>query len=221
MESKKVSPLANDTANRALDAAERLVQTMGFNWFSYADIAIELGIRKASLHHHFATKGDLGCALIRRYIERFRVELEALNAERSGAPRKLARYAQLYEDVLRGKRLCLCGMLAAEYASLPQLMQAEIRRFFDLNQIWITSVIEEGRRSRHFHSRGSASAVASMVLSGLEGAMLIARPYDDVARFSASAAQVLSSLNASPRAAPHRRVQGARASALTNVRRIR
>ena len=169
---------------------------MGFNWFSYADIAAELGIRKASLHHHFPTKGDLGCALITRYIERFGAELAALDADGADAPRKLARYAHLYEDVLRGNRLCLCGMLAAEYASLPPPMQVEIRRFFDLNQAWLASVIEAGRRAGQFHSRGSAAAVAGMVLSALEGAMLVARPYEDVARFSASAAQVLAGLNA-------------------------
>jgi len=46
--------------------AERLVQVRGFNGFSYADIAAELHITKASLHYHFATKADLGEALIAR-----------------------------------------------------------------------------------------------------------------------------------------------------------
>ncbi|MDP2026901.1 TetR/AcrR family transcriptional regulator [Sulfuriferula sp.] len=41
-----------------------MVQRRGFNDFSYADIANEVGIRKASLHHHFPTKTDLGLALI-------------------------------------------------------------------------------------------------------------------------------------------------------------
>ena len=52
------------TANRILDVAERLVQLRGYNAFSYADVAKAVGIRKASLHYHFATKGDLGLALV-------------------------------------------------------------------------------------------------------------------------------------------------------------
>jgi TetR/AcrR family transcriptional repressor of nem operon len=112
------------TATRMLDSAEKLVQTMGFNWFSYADIAQELGVRKASLHHHFTTKGDLGLALIERYIRQFQRALEEIDARQVDAAAKLAHYAKLYEDVLRGKRLCLCGMLAAEYGSLPEPMQA-------------------------------------------------------------------------------------------------
>jgi AcrR family transcriptional regulator len=33
-----------DTAARILDSAERLVQSRGFNGFSYADVAAELGV---------------------------------------------------------------------------------------------------------------------------------------------------------------------------------
>jgi len=40
------------TADRVLDIAEALVQTRGYNAFSYADISRAVGVRKASLHHH-------------------------------------------------------------------------------------------------------------------------------------------------------------------------
>src|SRR2546426_8783478 len=104
-----------DTAQRILDVAERLVQTQGFNGFSYADIAAELGITKAALHYHFASKADLGEALIGRYSARFSEALTAIDAGTSAAPTKLRGYADLYLDVLRNQRMCLCGMLAAEY----------------------------------------------------------------------------------------------------------
>ncbi len=45
------------TATAILDVAERLVQARGFNGFSYADIAVELGLTKAALHYHFSGKG--------------------------------------------------------------------------------------------------------------------------------------------------------------------
>lgn len=38
---------SRDTAEKVLDVAERLVQVRGFNGFSYADAAAELGITKA------------------------------------------------------------------------------------------------------------------------------------------------------------------------------
>src|SRR6516165_2178124 len=103
------------TASLVLDVAERLVQVRGFNGFSYADIATELQITKASLHYHFATKADLGEALIARYSARFFDALDAADRDAASAPAKLSAYAKLYADVLSQQRMCLCGMLAAEY----------------------------------------------------------------------------------------------------------
>src|SRR4051812_18696494 len=104
-----------DTASRILDVAERLVQIHGFNAFSYADIAAELNIRKASLHHHFPTKGALGSALIARYQDRFIGALDTIHGADTDERTKLEQYAQLYGKVLRKQRMCLCGVLAADF----------------------------------------------------------------------------------------------------------
>ncbi|MFN0060121.1 MAG: TetR/AcrR family transcriptional regulator [Planctomycetota bacterium] len=193
---RKLAP--SNTANRMLDAAERLVQTMGFNWFSYADIAEELGVRKASLHHHFPTKGALGRALIERYLAQFKATLLAIDSRNVDASVKLAAYVKLYADVLRANRLCLCGMLAAEFSSLPEEMQSGIRQFFDFNEKWLTNVVAQGRRRGIFHSRGSALDVARVLLSSFEGALLVARPYNDARRFRAATRQILENLRAAP-----------------------
>ena len=108
-----------ETATRILDSAEGLVQVRGFNGFSYADVATELSLTTASLHYHFPGKGELGRALIARYASRFGEALAAIDAGGEAAPAKLAAYARLYADVLRARRMCLCGMLAAEFQTLP------------------------------------------------------------------------------------------------------
>ena len=140
------SASSSSTASRALDTAERLVQVRGFNGFSYADIAAELQITKASLHYHFATKADLGEALINRYSARFFQALAEVDAGGAAAPAKLAAYAKLYADVLSEQKMCLCGMLAAEYPTLPLPMQAAVVGFFDHNEGWLEVVLEQGRR---------------------------------------------------------------------------
>lgn len=190
-------PSPSDTASRILDIAERLVQTRGFNGFSYADIAVEVGISKASLHHHFATKAELGHSLIRRYAENFRAMLATIDTTAVGASAKLKRYIKVYETVLANERMCLCGMLAAEYSTLHKAIQDEIRRFFDLNERWLAGVIEQGRGAKFFHSRGSARDTARMLLNVLEGSMLVARSYNDPRRFTAATRQALTNLKAS------------------------
>jgi TetR/AcrR family transcriptional regulator, transcriptional repressor for nem operon len=182
------------TADTVLDVAERLVQTRGFNGFSYADIAAELGITKASLHYHFPTKAELGARLISRYVSSFSSALDAIDLNEQDAIRKLDRYVALYTDVLMGDRMCLCGMLAAEYTTLPTAMQVEIRRFFDVNEHWLAAVALSGRDRGELSFDGTAAALAGLLLASLEGAMLIARPYGEVARFRSAAARLLDDL---------------------------
>ncbi|MGA2861057.1 MAG: TetR/AcrR family transcriptional regulator [Steroidobacteraceae bacterium] len=191
---KSARALIPDTATRILDAAERLVQSRGYNGFSYADIAARVGITKASLHHHFETKATLGEALIERYRKHFMQALAAIDANAEDAADRLRSYAGLYAAVLEGERLCLCGMLAAEYDTLPTAMQEGIRKFFNVNEEWLAGVLEEGRRRGRFHRRDSARETARLLLSALEGAMLVARPYHDVARFNAAAGHLLAGL---------------------------
>src|SRR5258707_12410200 len=101
-----------DTSQRILDIAERLVQTRGYNGFSYADIAEAMRITKASLHYHFPAKADLGARLIERYERNFLAALERIHAEGKDARDKLRRYAALYEEPLRDNRMFPCGMRA-------------------------------------------------------------------------------------------------------------
>ena len=182
------------TASQILDVAERLVQVRGFNGFSYANIAAELHITKAALHYHFAGKADLGEALITRYASRFAEALARADAAGLGPSGKLAAYADLYLQVLRDRKMCLCGMLAAEYQTLPQPMRDAVISFFDQNESWLEAVLEQGRDEGSLQFTGSARDAARMIVSGLEGAMLLARPYGDIARFQAAAANLLAGL---------------------------
>jgi len=183
-----------DTATQILDAAERLVQSRGFNGFSYAHIAAELNITKAALHYHFAGKSELGEALIARYAARFADALARVESRFEDAPSRLVAYADLYLDVLRHKRMCLCGMLAAEYQTLPEPMQDTVVRFFADNETWLTRVLEKGQSDGTLQFEGPPSEVARMIVCGLEGAMLVARPFDDVAGFQAVTHHLLAGL---------------------------
>jgi TetR/AcrR family transcriptional repressor of nem operon len=180
-----------DTSERILDSAERLVQIRGFNGYSYADIADELDVTKAALHYHFRTKAELGQALVVRYADRFARALAEADAEQLDAPTRLATFAQLYIDVVRRGRMCLCGMLAAEYQTLPTLVQQPVMAFFDANEAWLAGVFELGRADGSLRFDGAPIDIARFVVAELEGAMLLARLHDDVAMFEAAVRRML------------------------------
>ena len=193
---RATKPAAKDTPAKILDVAERLVQLRGFNGFSYADVAKQLGVTKAALHYHFASKGELGEALLARYAERFIAALAAVRDDGSDALAKLRAYAQLYADVFRDDRMCLCGMLAADYATLPVPMRDRVVRFFDDNEEWLASVLEEGRDAGTLRFDDPPRVVARTLIAGLEGAMLVARPYHDLERFRDAAELLIRGLAA-------------------------
>jgi len=185
----------SEAAKAILDTAEGLAQTRGYNGFSYADVAEQLGVTKASLHYHFPSKADLGTALIERYHRVFLRALEAIDLRTNEPDKKLRYYIELYDSVLNNERMCLCGMLAAEIATLPIPMQEGLRLFFDENEQWLIAVLEDGLRIGAFRFKETANERARMIVAALEGAMLVARSYGDPARFHVVASSLLSDLS--------------------------
>jgi TetR/AcrR family transcriptional regulator, transcriptional repressor for nem operon len=179
------------TATEILDTAQQLVQTRGFNGFSYADVASVVGTTKATVHYHFASKGDLGVALIRRYAADFTAALHGIDGRGDAAIARLAAYAALYRGVLADGRLCLCGMLATEHETLPEPMADVVTQFFDDNLAWLERTVADGATDGTVRVDGSPRDAAGMVLGALEGAMLVAWSRRDVELFDRATRELL------------------------------
>jgi TetR/AcrR family transcriptional repressor of nem operon len=82
-------------------------------------------------------------------------------------------------------------MLAAEYQTLPAPMREAVIGFFDENEGWVEGVLAQGRDEGALAFEGSPREAARLIVSALEGAMLVARPYGDVERFDAAAERLL------------------------------
>lgn len=166
----------SSSAERIVTVAENLIQTVGYNGFSYEDIAQIVGIRKPSIHHHFPSKADLGCAVVQSYTERFIGTLEDIYLTHTSARNRLKEYAKLFEQTYSNNRqLCLCGMLGAESNSLPEKITHEINSFFNQNLNWLTKVLKEGVLAKEILESYSSKGMAECFLATLEGSMLLGR----------------------------------------------
>jgi TetR/AcrR family transcriptional repressor of nem operon len=191
---KQAQEDSTDTATQILDVAERLVQVRGFNAFSYADVAGELGLTNAALHYHFPSKPELGEALIARYAIRFMGALAEIDESFSDPLQKIDAYTGLYAGVLRSQRMCLCGMLAADYETLSTGMRGAVVDFFEGNERWLAEVLKQGRDDGTLDFPGSPLEEARSIVSGLEGAMLIARSMGEIKRFKSAATHLMTAL---------------------------
>lgn len=184
-----------DTRGRLLTVALELIQTRGYNAFSFRDLAERVGVKTASVHYHFPTKGDLGRVLVgehRRLVAGVRTELDAGVAD---PWERLRRFAGVFRATLEnGHRMCLGGILATEYSTLPPELVAEVRGFYEDNERWLTGVLTAGRKAGVVRFAGSAADVARVLFSSLEGAMLAARAFADVGRLDAATVWLLDQL---------------------------
>lgn len=166
----------SSTAERVVDAAEGLIQLRGYNGFSYDDVAKLVGIKKPSIHHHFATKGELAAVVAQRYAFRFGEQLLLLDVRYSDVADRLAAYAALFQQTYAtDQRLCLCAMLGAESNTIPDCVTREIRHFFAANVAWLTKAISEGQRTGQIRAESAAADLAQAFLCTLEGAMVVSR----------------------------------------------
>ncbi|RKU04279.1 TetR family transcriptional regulator [Burkholderia sp. Nafp2/4-1b] len=166
----------SEPAERVVDAAEDLVQRFGYTGFSYDDVARLVGIKKPGIHHHFPRKEELVVVVAQRYTHRFREELLAIEGRYQSPVDRLLAYTELFERTYRqDQKLCLCGMLGAEMASLPDSVAVEVNRFFSVNLSWLAEVIERGQAEGKIIDSQNANALAEACLSILEGAMIVGR----------------------------------------------
>ncbi len=168
---------ATTTSERLLDEAQRLVQTRGYNAFSYKDLAASVGIRTASIHYHYASKADLGKALIDRYVGGLNDALAGIERRHPQAHARLAEFVESYRQTEKKGLTCLCGSLASDLATLREDVQASVRAYLDGSTDWVQRQIELGRETGEFGGSGPDTArdLASLLVSGLQGALLLDR----------------------------------------------
>jgi TetR/AcrR family transcriptional repressor of nem operon len=180
--------MPRDTERRILDVAESLIQARGHNAFSFQDIALRLKIRTASIHYHFPAKQDLVRAVLVRYRLAFKAALIKLDAETHSPRRKVERLIQLFQRVSTGggdENICIGGMLACEYGTLPGPVRDELRQFFEDIESWLTNVLERGRGRRGDAGlRPSPASLASTLCAGLEGAAIVTRVFGNDDHFA-------------------------------------
>ncbi len=172
----------SETKQRIMDAARLTVQAHGYSGLSFRELAKEVGIKSASVHHHFPTKADLGAAVARRYWEVTAAGLEAMLAETSDPVRCLHQYPDIFRKSLENdNRLCLCSFMAAEYEDLPEPVKKEVQTFTDVNVAWLNRVLFAANGISSEESERRARAIFAAVA----GAQLIARSRSDIALYDA------------------------------------
>lgn len=173
------------TYDDILRCARSLLIAGGYNGFSYADIAKVVGIRNASIHHHFPSKSELVRTLVARYREEAEAGIAALEHQISEPADQLRAYIDYWEACIADASapFCVCALLASQIPVLPEEIVLEVRAHFRALSAWLASILERGAQQGGLHFTGTAEAEAEAFMASVHGAMLSARAYGDPKMF--------------------------------------
>ena len=163
-----------------LAAARRTAQAHGYSGLNFRELADEVGIKAASIYHHFPSKADLGAAVARRYWEDTAAHLESMLAETPDPIRCLCRYPDVFRRSLASdNRMCLCSFMSAEYDDLPEPVKKEVQTFADVNVAWLSKLLS----AAGVVNSGESEQRARAIFAAVAGAQLMARSRSDISLF--------------------------------------
>lgn len=167
---------------KILATAEHLIQKMGYNAFSYKDIAQVVGIKTSSIHYYYPAKEDLAVAVIDLQLYQLSFFLNELkyNSSLSLQQKLLSLVDKVMSLTFHDEmKMCLGGMLASDVMSLPEKVKVKVRSFFNVLEQWIKEAISEGISDKEWVDIIQPEALPRDLLVQLEGGLLMSRLYED------------------------------------------
>ena len=188
----------NNTADQILDCAQNLIIEMGYNGFSYADVAQRVAISKPSIHHHFPTKAQLALKVVQRYRNNIALMMEEGARHVTDPVEQLSGYVGYWSACIQDGTVsfCVCAMLASEQRTLPPEVAAEVAGHFNFLAAWLADVLTRGQASGQFVLQQDPQLEAQCFMALVHGGMLTARALGDGAAFAAVAQAAVARLMA-------------------------
>jgi TetR/AcrR family transcriptional regulator, transcriptional repressor for nem operon len=176
------------SAERLLDAADRLMYARGYHDVGVAELCREADVRPGSFYYHFDSKESLAAAMLERAWERTRTTIfaDAFTDGVTDPVDAVARYAAALEQHLIRVRDtagivvgCRFGNFAIETAPHQDRVGEVTRGVLDAIAEQFTAAIERGRRDGHVDHGVDPVLTGRLLLAQMEGLMVLAKANRD------------------------------------------
>lgn len=168
------------TYDKIIQLADTCIQRDGFHGFSFSDLAEGVGIRKASIHHHFPTKTDLGLAYCEYKNALFKQLDEHLQTLPPGTQR-LKGYLDAFSNCAKRGEMCGVYAMLSDSHTFPPELQEAVNRLANVELDLIEALLISGTNCGELTlNRLSAREQAVIVSASLKGALMLNRlpPHD-------------------------------------------
>lgn len=160
-----------------LSAGLKALHARGFNATSVQDITEAAGVPKGSFYNHFASKDDLGAAVVEKYAAKGEARRRMLQDRAIPPLARLRRYFESLVDAARypGSPGCLLGNFGAELSNQSPAIREQVSTAFGSWTQTLVDVIDEARRAGALPRNSDPKALAAFVIDAWEGAVLRAK----------------------------------------------
>ena len=161
-----------DRKTEILKLTAQILKIKGFDSLSYNDLSQEIGISKASIHHHFKRKEDLGLALL-VFLKEGTLKRNERLQDLDGSPwDKLEAFVNMQARVIEyGAKNCPINALQGNVAAISPEMAAVLKEIGELEIDLMASILEDGRQEGEMFFRGKAENHAALIMSTVRGVM--------------------------------------------------
>ena len=161
------------TREQIIEIADQLIREKGYNAFSFSDISLAVGIKKASIHYYFNQKSDLGIAVIEKHIAQ--VNKLIARYKNKGPLKNLDVFINVYCEAKKEDKICIVGSVATDFNTVDEKMKVHLKLFTDIVIKWVEGFLQEGRTSGVFFFEGAARVKALMVITNLLAVVQLSR----------------------------------------------
>jgi len=164
----------NTTYTTILHHADELIQLNGFNGFSYADLSKTLGITKASIHHHFPAKADLGIAYCLQKCDAL-AQLDSQLKAKKHAAEQLQGYFNIFESCGQQQQMCGIYAMQTDLQLMSEPLQKQVNKLADFELQILARILELGVQSDEFKFKATPYQQAVIICCAVKGALMLNR----------------------------------------------
>lgn len=165
----------NDTKTAILSIAKELMKQVGYNAFSYADIAKQLNIKNAAIHYHFPAKEDLLSGVIDTYIDDYNLLEKQLRTSGLLPKEKLKKFIERYAQLIQQKNICIIGSVASDYNTLPISVKEKVADLVKMVLGMVEKTLHEGKTIGEFNFDETPRVKSLLIMTNLAAGVQLAR----------------------------------------------
>jgi TetR/AcrR family transcriptional repressor of nem operon len=191
----------NKSKDKILASAKELFHEYGFQQTSVDEILKKSGVTKSNFYYHFKSKEELGLKILQRFINQYEADvlMKTLGNKSLGPSERLIEFynaVRMFHRDLHNPRGCPFGNMAIEMSGSNENFREKLSAFFNSWEKIIEECINEGMRTGDFRSDIHPGVVAQLILSHLEGAIMMVKTHRSIEPLSSGSETILRLLKA-------------------------